>query len=257
LNKTLATNLHKGSVDVQDVKPYQSETEGKKKQISTMFDRIAPSYDRINHLFSLGFDVSWRKKAIREIKKKPLDNLLDVCTGTGDFAITSAKKGVAKQITGIDISKRMLQIGQKKLANKGLAQQVKLEYGDVENMTFADNTFEAITVAFGVRNFENLEKGLIEMKRVLKPGGKVIILELGMPRSNMFKNLYKVYFQKFLSNAAGLISKDREAYQYLNKSVDAFPEKEQFTEILNKIGFNNCKWDSLTAGICILYTGEK
>lgn len=242
---------------VQEVTPYDYLEEGKKRQIAKMFDRIAPSYDRINHIFSLGFDYYWRKKAIQLLKEDEVKNLLDVATGTGDFALSAVKRLPVEEIIGIDISKRMLQIGKKKILNKKQANKIKLQEGDVENMEFESNTFDAVTVAFGVRNFENLKTGISEMHRVLKTGKKVVILELGIPRSFLISGLYKIYFKGFLSKMAGWISRDRDAYKYLNSSVNAFPEKEAFTDLLSETGFKNCKWQALTSGICNLYSGTK
>jgi len=222
-----------------------------------MFDRIAFRYDFLNRFLSAGIDVSWRKKAIRELKELQPLNLLDVATGTGDFAIASYKILNPVKITGIDISEGMLDLGRKKIEKLGLQDKIQLLKGDSEAILFADNSFDAITVAFGVRNFENLEKGLSEIYRVLKPGGKLIVLEFSKPSLPVIKSLY-MFYMKFVTPKVGkLISKNNEAYKYLNDSVQQFPEKETFTNILKKIKYRNSFYKTLSLGICTIYCGEK
>jgi len=222
-----------------------------------MFDRIAFRYDFLNRFLSAGIDVSWRKKAIRELEELQPQNLLDVATGTGDFAITSYKILNPVKITGIDISEGMLDLGRKKIEKLGLEDKIQLLKGDSEAILFADNSFDAITVAFGVRNFENLEKGLSEIYRVLKPGGKLIVLEFSKPSLPVIKSLYKFYMKFVTPKVGKLISKNNEAYKYLNDSVQQFPEKETFTNILKKIKYRNSFYKTLSLGICTIYCGEK
>jgi len=239
------------------VVPFKESVESKKKQVENMFDRIAFRYDFLNRFLSAGIDVSWRKKAIRELKELQPLNLLDVATGTGDFAIASYKILNPVKITGIDISEGMLDLGRKKIEKLGLEDKIQLLKGDSEAILFADNSFDAITVAFGVRNFENLEKGLSEIYRVLKPGGKLIVLEFSKPSLPVIKSLYKFYMKFVTPKVGKLISKNNEAYKYLNDSVQQFPEKETFTNILKKIKYRNSFYKTLSLGICTIYCGEK
>ena len=239
------------------VVPFKESVESKKKQVENMFDRIAFRYDFLNRFLSAGIDVSWRKKAIRELEELQPQNLLDVATGTGDFAIASYKILNPVKITGIDISEGMLDLGRKKIEKLGLEDKIQLLKGDSEAILFADNSFDAITVAFGVRNFENLEKGLSEIYRVLKPGGKLIVLEFSKPSLPVIKSLYKFYMKFVTPKVGKLISKNNEAYKYLNDSVQQFPEKETFTNILKKIKYRNSFYKTLSLGICTIYCGEK
>lgn len=223
-----------------------------------MFDNIAHSYDQLNHILSFGIDILWRKKAIRMLKKRNPETILDVATGTGDFAIEAARMGVnAKKIVGVDISNGMLDIGRQKMKKKGLDSLIEMKYGDSENLPFDDASFDAYTAAFGVRNFENLEAGLTEMYRVLKPGGAGFILEFSKPTSFPIKQLYWFYFKAILPIIGKLLSKDNRAYTYLPESVAAFPEGDQFLEIMKKCGYTNVKRKSLTGGIATIYVGEK
>ncbi|MFK7809109.1 MAG: bifunctional demethylmenaquinone methyltransferase/2-methoxy-6-polyprenyl-1,4-benzoquinol methylase UbiE [Saprospiraceae bacterium] len=240
----------------ETVKPYSSEGEGKKTQVSQMFDNIAPYYDFLNRLLTLRIDVLWRKKAISLLKKSQPNRILDVATGTADVAIMMSKQLKAEEIIGMDISKEMLAVGQKKIDKKGLDKRIKLEYGDSENLSYSDNSFDAVTVAFGVRNFEDLEKGLAEIKRVLKPGGQLVILEFSKPTVFPFKQGYNFYFKYILPNIGRFTSKDPKAYEYLYRSVQAFPDGDAFKNILQKIGFNNTQCTQLSLGICSIYTGQ-
>lgn len=237
--------------------PFSQSTESKKKQVESMFDKIAFRYDFLNRFLSAGIDVAWRKKAIRILKPSQPKSILDVATGTGDLAITCYKILKPEKITGIDISDGMLDLGRKKLVKMGLDKQIQLLNGDSEAIFFEDNTFDAVTVAFGVRNFENLEKGLSEIYRVLKPGGKLVVLEFSRPSLPVIKNLYNFYM-KFITPAMGkLIAKNNDAYQYLNDSVQQFPEKEIFINILKNIRYRNSFYKTLSLGICTIYCGEK
>jgi len=236
------------------VTPYNSE-EGKKKQVTKMFDNIAGSYDFLNHTLSLGMDNLWRKIAIKKLTNNPT-TILDIATGTGDFAI-SASKHTNANITGIDISQGMLDVGIEKINKKELENRIKLQLADSENLPFEDNSYEAITAGFGVRNFENLNKGLSEMHRTLKEGGIVAILEPSEPTSFPLKQLYNLYFHHILPFIGGIISKDKNAYTYLPDSVSAFPSGNEFLSELEKAGFKQCKHIPLTLGIVSLYIAIK
>ena len=237
------------------IKPQQNSSRSKKKQIADMFDNIAKSYDFLNHTLSFGMDFYWRKKAIEKLTNKP-KIILDVACGTADFAI-AASRLEKTQITGIDISKKMLEIGRKKVEQKGLKKQIKLQLADSENLPFESNSFDAITAGFGVRNFENLELGLLEMKRVLNENGIAVILEPSKPKVFPIKQTYSIYFHHILPFFGQLISKDKRAYNYLPESVDAFPENEKFIEILKKVGFSKVEYIPLTLGIVSLYIAIK
>lgn len=239
------------------VVPFKNSKESKKKQVENMFDKIAFRYDFLNRFLSAGIDVGWRKKAIRLLLSSQPKNILDVATGTGDFAITSYEILKPEKITGIDISEGMLEIGRKKIIKAGLQQNIELINGDSEAILFDDNTFDAVTVAFGVRNFEHLEKGLDEIKRVLKPGGKLIVLECTKPSAPVIKQLYNFYMKTITPKIGKIIAKNNEAYQYLNDSVLQFPEKESFVHILNQSNYRNAFYKTLTLGICTIYCAEK
>jgi len=239
------------------VVPFKNSTESKKKQVENMFDKIAFRYDFLNRFLSAGIDVGWRKKAIKQLISLHPKNILDVATGTGDFAITSYEILKPEKITGIDISDGMLEIGRKKIAKAGLENSIELINGDSEAIFFDDNSFDAVTVAFGVRNFENLEKGLSEIKRVLKPGGKLIVLECTKPSLPVVKQLYHFYMKFVTPKIGKIIAKNNEAYQYLNDSVLQFPEKESFIHILNQSDYRNAFYKTLTLGICTIYCAEK
>jgi demethylmenaquinone methyltransferase/2-methoxy-6-polyprenyl-1,4-benzoquinol methylase len=236
--------------------PYKNKTESKKEQVALMFNSISKRYDFLNHFLSMGIDKLWRKKAIRLLSNKSVEKLLDIATGTGDFAIEALKLN-PKQIIGADISDGMLQVGKEKVKKKKIDHIISFELGDAENLNFTDNTFDAITVGFGVRNFENLEKGLADMYRVLKPKGQVAILEFSKPKSFPIKQLYHFYFLNILPFIGRMISKDSSAYTYLPESVQEFPDGELFLNIMNKIGYRNTKQYSVSFGIASIYIGEK
>ncbi len=239
------------------VVPFKNEKEGKKKQVEHMFDQIAFRYDFLNRFLSGGIDLWWRKKAINQLKACKPKIILDVATGTGDFAIISQKILQPEKITGIDISEGMLEFGRKKIIKAGLENKIELLHGDSEEILFPDNSFDAVTVAFGVRNFENLEKGLSEIRRVLKPGGQLVILEFTRPHTPVVKQLYGFYM-KFITPTIGKIfAKNTDAYQYLNDSVFQFPERQNFTHILNQSNYRNAFYKTLTLGICTIYCAEK
>ncbi|HIG31975.1 MAG TPA: bifunctional demethylmenaquinone methyltransferase/2-methoxy-6-polyprenyl-1,4-benzoquinol methylase UbiE [Flavobacteriales bacterium] len=236
------------------VTPYNN-TDNKKKQVTQMFDNIAKSYDFLNHSLSLGMDNVWRKIAIKKLTNNPA-TILDIATGTADFAI-SASKHTKAQITGIDISQGMLDVGNKKIVKKGLSDRIHLQHADSENLPFDDNSFDALTAGFGVRNFEDLNKGLCEMNRTLKSGGIVTILEPSEPTRFPLKQFYNLYFHYILPFVGGIISKDKNAYAYLPNSVIAFPSGEYFLAELEKAGFKNCEHVPLTFGIVSLYVAIK
>ncbi|GAB5550845.1 MAG: bifunctional demethylmenaquinone methyltransferase/2-methoxy-6-polyprenyl-1,4-benzoquinol methylase UbiE [Saprospiraceae bacterium] len=242
---------------MNEVKPYHSEGGSKKSQVSKMFNRIAPYYDFLNRLLSLGIDTIWRKKAIQRLQGDQPKVILDVATGTADVAIETARKLNPEKIIGLDISSEMLDIGRQKIKKKGLDTIITLEEGDSEALPYPDQTFDAITVAFGVRNFENLEKGLKEMQRVLKDDGQIVILEFSRPRIFPIKQLFNAYFKYILPLIGRLTSKDPKAYSYLYESVQAFPDGDDFVNILLKTGFKSNQCTPLTLGICSLYSGRK
>ena len=222
-----------------------------------MFDKIAFRYDFLNHFLSAGIDVGWRKKAIKKLRSLNPKSVLDVATGTGDMAILSYRLLNAEKIIGIDISDGMLEIGKKKIEKLGLQQRIELLKGDSETIIFNSNSFDAVTVAFGVRNFQNLELGLSEIKRVLKPGGKLIVLECTKPKLPVIKNFYNLYLNVIAPWIGRVISKNKNAYQYLNESVQKFPEGKDFVQILNKLGYKNASCKTLSLGISSIYCGEK
>lgn len=238
------------------VTPYGSGG-SKKAEVEQMFDTIAPKYDLLNRVLSLGIDVSWRKRAIGYLKSIQPQEILDVATGTADVAIMTAKILKPRRIVGIDIANHMLDFGRKKISKDGLNSVITLETGDSENLRFADGSFDAVTVAFGVRNFENLEKGLMEMHRILRPGGKVVILEFSRPRLFPFKQIYNTYFKYVLPLIGRLTSRDMRAYTYLFESVQVFPEGDHFLQILSRIGYQNSLCERLTLGICTIYVATK
>ena len=228
----------------------------KKEKVQEMFNGIAPRYDLLNHLLSMGIDKSWRRKAMRELEGGRRGTVLDIACGTGDFSIEALRHGV-ERVVGADISENMLAVAREKAREKGLEDRLEFRYGDSENLDFEDGTFDAVTVAFGVRNFEHLERGLAEMCRVLRPGGKVVVLEFSTPERFPMKQLYRFYFKQILPRVGGLVSGDRKAYEYLPASVFAFPQGDRFLQIMRSCGYKNVAQRRLTFGIASLYTGEK
>jgi demethylmenaquinone methyltransferase/2-methoxy-6-polyprenyl-1,4-benzoquinol methylase len=238
------------------VVPYKEQDAGKKEQVAQMFDNISPKYDLLNHVLSLGIDIYWRKKAIRLLRSEKPRIILDIATGTGDFAIEAAALKPEK-IIGMDISEGMLQVGREKIKRLGLEKLIDLRQGDSERLPLEDNYFDAVIVSFGVRNFENLEKGLRDMHRVLKPGGTCVILEFSKPKAFPLKQLYYFYFRTILPLIGKVISKDQSAYTYLPESVQAFPDGEDFIGIFRQSGFNSTKCITLSFGISSIYIGKK
>ena len=237
--------------------PFKDSEQSKKEQVASMFDQIAFRYDLLNRFLSGGIDQSWRKRAIRELTVIKPRLVLDVATGTADVAIMTWKYLKPEKIIGIDISDGMLDLGRQKVDKLLLNKHIELIKGDSEAINFPGNTFDAITVAFGVRNFEHLERGLREMYRVLRPGGKVVILEFSRPRKLWFKGLYNLYMKIIAPRAGQWLSKNKDAYQYLNQSVKAFPEGETFLHILQQAGFTETTLKRLSLGICTIYCGQK
>jgi demethylmenaquinone methyltransferase/2-methoxy-6-polyprenyl-1,4-benzoquinol methylase len=238
------------------VVPYKEEAIGKKQQVAKMFNNISGRYDFLNHFLSLGIDIRWRKKAIRFLKPFQPKTILDVATGTGDFAFEAMALNPDK-ITGVDISEGMLDVGKKKVKASGLTEKIELMYGDSENLPFADNSFDAVIVAFGVRNFEDLDKGLGEIQRVIKPGGHIVVLEFSKPAASPWKQLYYFYSRYILPVIGRLVSKDKSAYTYLPESVQAFPDGDRFLDHLKRAGFSKTACLPLTFGISSLYTAAK
>ncbi len=240
----------------KEVKPYSEKESSKKQQVAEMFDNISQRYDFLNHFLSLSIDKGWRKKVVKIAARSNPKNILDVATGTADLAIALTRVHPEK-ITGIDISAGMLSVGDKKISEKGLTSIISLQQADSENLPFEDNSFDIVTVAFGVRNFENLEKGLREIYRVLKKDGKLLVLEFSQPTAFPFRQLYQFYFKNILPGLGKLVSKDKSAYTYLPESVDAFPYGKDFNDILKKINFTQTRFEPLTFGVATIYEATK
>lgn len=240
----------------EEIKPYEQEGE-KTQQVEQMFDNIAPTYDKLNHRLSWDIDRRWRRKAIEQLSEHRPKTMLDMATGTGDFAILAAKMLKPDKLVGADISEKMMEIGRQKAKAEGLAEVITFMKEDCMNLSFADNTFDAITAAFGIRNFQDLDRGLREMCRVLKPGGKLSIVELTTPVSFPMKQLFGIYSHTILPVYGKLISKDSSAYHYLTATIEAFPQGEQMVGILHKAGFGEAWFKRLTFGICTMYGATK
>ncbi len=229
-----------------------------KAKIESMFDSIAGDYDKLNHILSLGIDKTWRKRALKEIVdgSGPME-VLDLACGTGDFSIAVAKASDQVKVTGVDLSEGMLAVMAEKVGSQGLEGKISYEQGDGENLRFADGTFNRVTIAFGIRNYEDRLKGLREMLRVLKPGGKVVILELSRPENKIIRWFYDIYFLRIMPVIGGKVSGDKAAYAYLPASVKTFPGKEDFSAIMAQAGFKDIRHKAFSLGICRMYTGEK
>nr|AEI30204.1 ubiquinone/menaquinone biosynthesis methyltransferase [uncultured bacterium] len=240
----------------ENVTPYKDSGLGKKEQVAKMFDNISGGYDSMNRVISFGIDVKWRKKVLKLVAAKNPQSILDIATGTGDLAIMMSGTKATK-ITGIDISEGMLEVGRKKIAAKNLSDRIELMLSDAEEMPFSDNTFDAITVGFGIRNFEHLEKGLAEIRRVLKPGGIFVILETSIPEKTPFKQGYSFYTKRVLPLIGKLLSKDQSAYGYLGESASVFPYGEKLNNILRKIGFIDVVSMPQTFGVATIYSASK
>jgi demethylmenaquinone methyltransferase/2-methoxy-6-polyprenyl-1,4-benzoquinol methylase len=239
-----------------EIKPFSTSEKAKKQQVEEMFDSIAGKYDLMNRFFSAGIDRAWRKKTIRLLQKENPHQILDMATGTADMAIMACQLLNPDKITGIDLSAEMLELGRKKVEKEGFGDKIELLKGDGEAINFPDNTFDAVMVAFGVRNFENLETGLSEILRVMKPGGKLVVLEFSKPKQG-FRKLYNLYMGIVAPEVARWFRQNKDAYRYLNKSSNAFPDRSDFTDILNRIGFSDTEFKPLSFGICCIYSGRK
>ena len=246
---------------VQQVKPYQTADKNKKQEVEIMFDSISGRYDLLNRLLSLGVDIGWRKKALRKLLPLHPEKLLDVATGTGDMAFMAQKILAPKTITGIDLSAGMLDVARKRQQDRLKSQTgstvIEFIKGDAEALPFADHSFDAVTVTFGVRNFGDLDLGLREIQRVLRPGGMIVVLEFTKPRLFPFRQLYNIYFKHVLPLIGAWTSGDRRAYTYLYESVQAFPDYDAFNEALVRSGFNQPSFTPLSLGICAIYTAYK
>lgn len=240
----------------EKVKPYKQSQLGKKAQVTQMFDTISNEYDGLNRVISFGIDVKWRQKVVKLVSELQPDSILDIATGTGDLAINLHQTN-AKKIVGLDISPGMLEVGQNKVNRKELQNTIKMMLGDSENLPFEENSFDAITVAFGIRNFENLEKGLSEILRVLKPNGLFVILETSVPTKFPYKQGYKFYTKYILPMIGKLFSRDKVAYKYLSESASVFPYGVALNNILTKIGFINATALPQTFGVATIYTASK
>lgn len=238
------------------VTPYKNSELSKKEQVSEMFDNVSHNYDFLNRMMTLGIDMKWRKKVVQIVKERNPETVLDIATGTGDFAIMLSKLN-PKKIVGLDLSKGMLEIGIEKVKNKKLDNLIEMVLGDSENLPFEDNSFDAITVGFGVRNFEDLDKGLQEIHRVLKPSGIFVVLETSQPDNYVIKKIFNFYSKYIIPTIGKLFSKDKKAYTYLPESAAAFPYGIMFNNILEKNGFNNATNKPLTFGAASIYTATK
>ncbi len=239
------------------MKPYNEE-QSKKEQVEQMFDNIAPTYDRLNHVLSFNIDRIWRKRVMHIVRRSHPAMIMDIATGTGDLAIAMAKRTEGAKILGIDLSEEMLRVARDKVAKLGFSERIVLQKGDAENLhTVADSSIDVVTVAFGVRNFEHLEKGLSELYRCLKPGGKLVVLEFSIPRNRLIRWVYAQYSHRLLPRIGAMISKDRQAYDYLPDSVEEFPSPERFMETLRGVGFTDTKAKSQSCGIAHIYCATK
>ncbi len=257
LGVILFTFVLMGNFAHDTIVPDQTSNLPKKEQVALMFDQIAPKYDFLNRFLSAGIDISWRKKALNLLKKKNPEIILDVATGTADLAIMASKILAPKKIIGIDISEGMLSFGRQKIATQNLSSIIELQSGDSEAIHFPDESFDAVTVSFGVRNFQNLEKGIGEIFRVLKKNGTLVVLEFSKPKLPLIKQVYSLYMNVVTPGMGGLFSKNKNAYQYLNDSVQKFPEGKAFISVLENAGFQKTNIKPLSLGICTIYTGEK
>ena len=239
------------------MKPYNEE-QTKKEQVEQMFDNIAPTYDKLNHIMSLNIDRVWRRRVMRIVRRSKAHKIMDVATGTGDLAIAMAKRVDRTQILGVDLSEEMLAVARAKVRKQGLEERIMLEKGDAENLVMvADESVDAVTVAFGVRNFENMEQGLRELYRTIKHGGKLVVLEFSMPKNRLVRWIYRQYAHRLLPYVGGMISKDRRAYTYLPDSVEEFPAPEKFAQILKDVGFSKVRLRRQSFGIAYIYEATK
>lgn len=243
--------------DHDTVVPYKTSSREKKEQVAEMFNNIAGRYDFLNRFLSAGIDLRWRKKAIRQLASLQPKTMLDVATGTADMALLADQLLHPEKIIGIDISEGMLDVGRQKISQQGRSAVIELLKGDSEAINFPNDTFDAVMVAFGVRNFQDLERGLSEIRRVLKPGGRLVILEFSKPKAPVVKTIYQLYMKWITPGLGKLFSKNREAYQYLDESIRRFPEREKLVAVMNQTGYQQSNYKTLSLGICCIYCGEK
>ena len=238
------------------MKPYNSQ-KTKKEEVQQMFDNIAPTYDKLNHILSLSIDKMWRRRVVRKVRRMKPEKIMDLATGTGDLAIKLAQVMPKAKIMGVDLSENMLAVAAEKVRRKGLDDHIALYQGDAENLEVADGVLDVVTVAFGVRNFGNLEKGLSEIMRSLRSGGHIVVLEFSTPRNFLVRKCYQFYSNHIMKPVGGLVSKDRKAYDYLPDSIVEFPDRERFLEIMGRTGFVECRRYSQSLGIAQIYIGRK
>jgi demethylmenaquinone methyltransferase/2-methoxy-6-polyprenyl-1,4-benzoquinol methylase len=239
------------------MKPYNSNDKTKKEEVREMFDNIAPTYDKLNHIFSLSIDKIWRRRVVRLVRRLKPMHILDLATGTGDLAIKMAKRIPEAHIMGVDLSDNMLAVAAEKIRRRGLDDHIALYQGDAENLELGDSSVDVVTVAFGVRNFENLEGGLKEIHRTLREGGKFVVLELSVPKNRLIRWFYAQYSHRILPGIGAMISKDKQAYVYLPESIDEFPAPERFVEILKGVGFKDVKRRKQSFGVAHIYEAVK
>ncbi|MFC1563764.1 bifunctional demethylmenaquinone methyltransferase/2-methoxy-6-polyprenyl-1,4-benzoquinol methylase UbiE [candidate division KSB1 bacterium] len=245
-------------IEVEEIKENHSDTAPSRVMVWKLFDRISHRYDLLNRLLSFYQDVRWRKKVVDHLKNSPAQTVLDIATGTGDLLITlCSNSGNIRNGIGIDMARKMMEIGRKKTKKMKLNNKTSLLPGDAEHIPFRNNTFDAVTIAFGIRNLLDVNSGLVEMMRVLKPGGRSIILEFSLPENSLMKKMYLFYFRYILPKAGALISGDSYAYNYLNRTVETFPYGEKFNPLMKEAGFINLKSKPLTFGVATIYTGDK
>ncbi len=240
-----------------NIVPNEDSNLSKKEQVAHMFNAIAGKYDFFNRFLSAGIDVKWRKQALKKITYKPIHHMLDMATGTADVALMAHKLLAPERITGMDISSEMLAVAQQKINKKNAENTIHLQLGDSEAINYPNHTFDAVTVAFGVRNFQNLEQGIAEIYRVLQPGKMLVVLEFSKPKNSISSKFYQLYNSIVAPSMVSMLSKHKKAYQYLNSSINAFPEREHFVAILEKQGFTQCTYQELSLGICCIYTAIK
>ena len=238
------------------MKPYNSQ-KTKKEEVQQMFDNIAPTYDKLNHILSLSIDKMWRRRVVRKVRRMKPEKIMDLATGTGDLAIKMAKAMPKAKIMGVDLSEKMLAVAAEKVRRKGLDDHIALYQGDAENLDVADGVLDVVTVAFGVRNFGNLEQGLSEIMRSLRSGGHIVVLEFSTPRNWLVRKCYQFYSNHVMKPVGGMVSKDRKAYDYLPDSIVEFPDRERFLEIMHRTGFVECRRSSQSFGIAQIYIGKK
>lgn len=243
--------------DCERINPYDSDSRPKSEQVRDMFDNIAPAYDFMNRAMTFGIDRRWRRIAVDMVARNPHDSILDIATGTGDLAMLLARRTQARRITGLDLSQGMIDIGRRKIERAGLAGRIELICGDSLAMPFADASFDAITVAYGVRNFADLLAGYREMARVLRPGGTLTVIELCTPTARLVRPLYRLYTRRIIPLMGRLVSKDVRAYSYLPESIAAVPQRAGMTALMEQAGFTDAAWRTLTFGTCAIYTARK